>query len=100
MAGFVACSAVAALQLVCVCIDGSPGMETGITLEYLRALYQGYESFLTVMLGVRTCPQGWGGVTRQDTIYSIPTRLLLTRSRLQDIAKVIPVIKVRYSSFR
>lgn len=40
------------------------GMETGISLDYLKALYAGYESFLT------------------------------------DIAKVIPVIKVRYSSFR
>lgn len=40
------------------------GCETGITLEYLRALYQGYEAFLV------------------------------------DIAKVIPVIKVRYSQFR
>jgi hypothetical protein len=40
------------------------GCETGITVEYLRALYEGYESFLT------------------------------------DIAKVIPVIKVRYSQFR
>lgn len=40
------------------------GCETGISLEYLRALYEGYETFLT------------------------------------DIAKVIPVIKVRYSQYR
>ena len=40
------------------------GCETGITLEYLKKLYEGYESFLS------------------------------------DIAKVIPVIKVKYSSFK